>query len=304
MLISACFRRSLDATTSPILPRMRSITLFVLLLLTASYCFANEIDKLQTKNEVTTFLRIKLGKGWKEEVFFEPTTVDTAAYGKNKFFKLDLDTNGSTDLVVNGKYLFAVTDDGNGKYTRHFIDRGVFTSSKYALLTIIQKNSSPLLVVKHSSVFHHPVEATTKPDTLTFKFSDFVEYLPSPTKLQVRQITFSTSGCFGTCPIFELAIQADRTAKYHAIDYNKKKGNFSAKIDTATYNRLVVTLQYIQLLTLKDSYQVGWTDDQTVNLEVVLSNGQVKKIHDYGAIGTFGLANLYSQLYNLRGTQT
>jgi hypothetical protein len=282
---------------------MRSITLFVLLLLTTSYCFANEIDKLQTHREVTTFLRAKLGKGWKEEVFFEPAAADTAAYGKNKFFKLDLDANGSTDLVVNGKYLFAVTDDGSGKYTSHFIDRGVFTSSKYALLTILQKNSSPLFVVKHSSVFHHPVEGTTKPDTLTFKFGDFVEYLPSPTKLQVRQINFSTSGCFGTCPIFELIIQADRTAKYHAIDYNKRKGRFTAVIDTAAYARLLATLQYIRLPTLKDSYRVNWTDDQTVELEVKLSDGQVKKIHDYGAIGTFGLATLYAQLYKLRETQ-
>lgn len=242
-------------------------------------------------------------KAWKDEVFFEPATTDTATYGKNKFFKLDLDANSSTDLVVNGKYLFAVTDDGGGKYTSHFIDRGAFTSSKYTLLTIIHRGANPLLVVRNHSVFNHTLEYTIKPDTLTFKFGDFIEYQPNPAKLQVRQINFSTSGCYGTCPIFELAIQANRTAKYHAIDYNKKKGYFTAKIDIVTYNNLVATLQYIHLPSLKASYQVGWTDDQTVNLEVVFSDGQVKKIHDYGAIGTFGLSNLYSQLYNLRGTQ-
>jgi hypothetical protein len=205
--------------------------------------------------------------------------------------------------VVNGKYLFAVTDDGNGKYTSHFIDRGAFTSRKYILLSIIHPNSNPILVVRSYNALRHPIEYTTKPDTLTFKFGNFLEYQPIPSKLQVSQIIFSTSGCFGSCPIFELAIQANRTAKYHAIEYNKKKGNFTAKIDTASYNKLVATLQYIRFPTVKDAYRVNWTDDQTVDLEVRFSDGKIKRIHDYGGIGTFGLANLYAQLYKLRETQ-
>ena len=250
-------------------------------------------------------MRKKIDGGW-EEVLSEPATADIATYGKNKFFKLDLDANGLTDLVVNGKYLFAVTDEGNGKYNRHFIDRGAFTSRNYNLLAILPKESLPLLVVQGYNRYQRAGAgiAATKPDTLLLKFGAFIEYRPTPSKLRVSQISFSTSGCFGTCPVFELTIRADRTAAYHAIEYNKKKGEFTATIDTAAYNRLVATLAYIQLPTLKDSYRVNWTDDQTVDLEVKLGNGEIKRIHDYGAIGTFGLANLYAQLYKLRETQS
>jgi hypothetical protein len=45
--------------------------------------------------------RANVDKRWQQEVFFEPT--DTSTYGKNKFFKLDLDANGLNDLVVNWK---------------------------------------------------------------------------------------------------------------------------------------------------------------------------------------------------------
>lgn len=282
---------------------MRSIITLAFFVLTTTCCFANEIDKLQSVSEVTMFLKAHVDKAWREEVFLEPTLTDTTTYDKNKFFKLDLDANGLTDLVVNGNYLFAVTDEGNGKYSSHFIDRGAFIGKKYNLLTIIHKESTSLLVVKGYNRYQRAGLDNTKPDTLLLKFGAFIEYQPTPNKLQVSQVSFSTSGCYGTCPIFELAIQADRTAAYHAMKYNKKKGKFKAVIDTVTYNRLVATLQYIHLSTLKNSYQVGWTDDQTVYLEVKLSNGQVKRIHDYGAIGTFGLANLYGQLYKLRETQ-
>jgi hypothetical protein len=281
---------------------MRSFLALTLLVLTTTCCFANEIDRLQSLSDVTTFLRTHTDKYWQQEVFFEPTVTDTAKYGKNKFFKLDLDTNGLTDLVVNGKYLFALTDEGNGSYTKHFIDRGAFKSGKYNLLKIIRKENFPLLVVEGYDKYHP--SWTTKPDTILLKFGGFVEYQPAPSKLQVSQISFSTSGCYGTCPIFELAIQANRTARYNALNYNKRKGRFTAVIDTAAYARLLATLQYIRLPTLKDSYRVNWTDDQTVDLEVKFSDGQVKKIHDYGAIGTFGLATLYAQLYKLRETQS
>lgn len=282
---------------------MRLVTSCILLLLTAASCSSNEIDHLQSPEDVTAFLNAKADRGWLE-VLSESIPADTTTYGENKFFKLDLDANGSTDLLVNGKHLYAVTYQGNGKYASHFINGKPFPHKRYTLLTIIHPNSKPLLVVRSNTTLRRPLEDTTKADTLTLRFGNFIEYHLTPAKLQIRQIKFSTSGCFGSCPIFELVIQANRTAKYHAIRYNKSAGTFDAKIDTATYNRLVNSIQYLHLPTLKDAYQVDWSDDQTVNLEVVFSDGQVKKIRDYGAIGTSGLANLYAQLYRLRETQS
>jgi hypothetical protein len=44
---------------------------------------------------------------------------------------------------------------------------------------------------------------------------------------------------------------------------------------------------------------VEWTDDRTVWLEVHY-NGRVKRIWDYGAIGSRGLEWVYALLYALR----
>jgi hypothetical protein len=289
-------------SVAPATGRMRFLISLLLLLLAATGCFANEIDKLHSVSEVAAFLRAHAGKGWHEETFFAPATTDTTG-SKPNFFKLDLDANGLTDLVINGNYLFALTDDGNGQYTEHFISPGMWASSRPKLLAILPRGRTPLLVVQRQPPFYRPGPATAKPDTLLLKFGDFVEYQPATTKLQISQLSFSTSGCYGTCPIFNLVIHSNRKATYQAVEYNKRKGSFTATLDTATYNRLAATLHYIQLLALQDTYRVGWTDDQTVNLAVTLRDGRVKKIQDYGAVGTFGLANLYAQLFKLRETQ-
>ncbi|HEY4291315.1 MAG TPA: hypothetical protein VGN00_29640 [Puia sp.] len=40
-----------------------------------------------------------------------------------------------------------------------------------------------------------------------------------------------------------------------------------------------------------------WTDDQTLTVEIRY-NGKVKKIEDYGELGTFGLKRLYSFFFS------
>jgi hypothetical protein len=100
-----------------------------------------------------------------------------------------------------------------------------------------------------------------------------------------------------------LSIENSRKSSYNAKNNNSKRGKFHTVIAEAEYNKLLKTIEYIRLPTLKDNYSVGWTDDNTVILEISYNNGQVKKIRDYGTIGTFGLENLYRQIYSLRHTQ-
>lgn len=88
-----------------------------------------------------------------------------------------------------------------------------------------------------------------------------------------------------------------------AIEYNKRSGHFTTTIDDAHYRQLTAMINYVKLRSLKNKYAVRWTDDQTVSLEIKYNNGLVKKIEDYGAIGTFGLECLYNQLFALRNTQ-
>jgi hypothetical protein len=106
--------------------------------LTINYAKAQDIDSLKTTEDVQTFLEQKVDTAWNKYDFFETTgTKDTSKYGKGNFFKLDLDNNGLTDLLINGKYFFAITDNGKGNYESHFIDRGTFMLDKHTLKNII-----------------------------------------------------------------------------------------------------------------------------------------------------------------------
>lgn len=271
--------------------------------MTANLAIANDIDNLKTIDDVQKFLVAKVNKKWKDYTIIESNPSDTSSFGKGKFFKIDLDNNGLTDIVINGIYFLAVTDNGNSKYESHFIDRGAFNHDKYTLINIIYKDKNPLLLIKGYDEYKNRTDSSSITDTLIFKYGDFMEYNSMTNNLKVEEINFSTSGCYGTCPIFELSIKADQTATYHAIKYNNEKGKFKTIIDTISYNNLVQTINYIKLTTLKNDYRVGFTDNQTVTLEIRYNNGQIKKITDYGLIGTFGLENLYRQLFGLRETQ-
>jgi len=282
---------------------MKYLATLLGLLLLSAFAIANEIDNLQTREDVLQFLR-KRGHKRLDDIFVTDDKIpDTSTFGKSKFFKLDLDQNGLTDLVVNGKYLLAVTDRGNEKYLINYIDRGMFLSLfKFTLTNIIYINQKPLLAIKGRSWFKSNLDSI-RMDTLILRPGGFAEYNPSPDKLTIEEIYLETSGCYGTCPIFELSIKANKSATFNAIEYNEKKGNFKTTINDSTYQQLIETINYIKLQSLKNKYRVNWTDDQTVTLEIKYNNGQVKKIEDYGAIGTFGLESLYNQLFNLRHTQ-
>lgn len=282
---------------------MKTISIILAILLTANMATANDIDSIKTADDVQRFLVEKVSNEWKDNNCFEQYNKDNSTFGKGKFFKIDLDNNGLTDLVINGKYFFAISDDGKGKYLSHFIDRGAFLIAKYTLIDIIYKDKIPLLLVKSYLEYQKSIDSSAKTDTLIFKFGDFIEFNSLTDNLRVEEIKFTTSGCFGSCPIFKISIFSDRSAVYKAIRNNKRKGTFDATIDSVSFNNLIQTINYIKLSTLSNDYSVDWTCDQTVTLEIEYNDGQVKKITDYGAIGTLGLENLYNQLFNLRDTQ-
>ena len=280
---------------------MRILTIILTLLLTVNSTFANDIDNLQTIEEVQKFLVEKkvVVIGW--NLTPKNMTTDTSSFGKGKFFKIDLDNNGLTDLVVNGEYLFSVHDIGNGKYESYFIDDIVYP---YILTNIIFKDISPLLVINKHNRNYRIKDRGPKLDTLIFKYGTFIEYNSAPSNLEVEEISLTTLGCYGSCPVFELTILSNRQASYNAIKYNDgKKGKYKANIDTTAFNNLLQIINYINLPALESYYTIIASDGESFTLEIKYNNGQTKRISEDDARGIFGLRNLYKQLYALPNTQ-
>src|SRR5579871_4161383 len=95
----------------------------IFFLILSKTLFANDIDKLMTNDDVNNFLVKKINKQIKDYPVLESQSTDTLKYGLNKFFKVDLDNNHLTDLVINGKHLMVVLDKGKGNYELQYLDR-------------------------------------------------------------------------------------------------------------------------------------------------------------------------------------
>jgi len=239
--------------------------------------------------------------------YFGETKWDTSINViKEKFLKMDINNDGLTDMIVNGKYLFVVLDNGNSDFNFHFIDRGSFLIRQYLLVSLDTSGSQPKIIVKDYDEEARYEKKVIRPnfDTLIFKYGGLVEYHTDTDSLEIAKLSFSTTMCFGTCPVFELDILADGTAEYHAQKYNPEEGVFKGKIDGNELTRLFALIKYINVRKLSDNYRVNWTDDQTCYLKVKYKNGMTKSIQDYGLIGTFGLEHLYNILFALRASQT
>ena len=253
---------------------------------------ANEIDQLRTKEEVKVFLVKRVDKKYKGEVF-EGTPPDTNGYG-HRFFTFDVDGNGLTDLVVNDTYLFIVFDEGRKGYVvrepggrKHDFHR--------TELVGIDSSVLPLRLVvgqeKYSGRRQDP--PGYRKDTVVFYSGDFIEFNDRPdTALELQEIKVRTNHCFGSCPIFEMAVDGKGAARYHAIEFNKEEGLYTGTVPTGEFATMMGVLRYLPLQKLDSSYTVDWTDDQTIELEIRYKGG-VKRIVDYGEVGSYGLIRLY-----------
>lgn len=278
--------------------------ILVYLALISFCCKANEIDKLKTLDDVKAFLKHH-AENKKIDYFGASKSNTSTKFNKTKFLKIDLNGDGLTDLIVNGTYLFVVLDNGDGDFAFRFIDGGAFAMRQYVLADIVTSIEQPLMIVKSCDEDTRYKKRQVKAgcDTLIVKYDGLVEYNRQQDDVDITEVSFSTTMCFGTCPVFELHILADGTAEYDANRFNPETGKFKGKIDSRTLIKLLALIKYLNLRTLADDYKVDWTDDQTCYLKVRYKNGVAKSISDYGLIGTFGLHTLYELLFSLRQSQ-
>ena len=265
----------------------------------------NKIDRIRSEKDVEELLEEIDSKRF--EIFsvdpalkFEdgPCAAKANATSAKSWVKADIDGNGFTDLLVNGRdytpeslTIMAVADNS---FVVRVLTRRLFEKCGFATLS----DGTTGKVVK----YYRP-DSSDQPITLTYLSGDFFELNETPSHHTIERIAYSTSGCFGTCPIFELDVRADRTATFNALSFNKRKGKFKSVVSKVKFDELIAALNYIDFPKLSDRYSVAWTDDQSSVLKITYDGGQTKTISDYGLIGTFGLSSFYQLLFDLRENQ-
>jgi len=283
---------------------MKKILCLLMFLLNSSFIFSQNINKLRTFKQTAKFLKKHVNKKYTfKEVFDREKEFDEEDF-TNYVKKIDINNDGYTDLIVDGYLsLIIVINEGNNKFKElKFENRKRSLENNPELDTIIKTGGEIVLVFKTKIYnFDEKIDSNVKfnIDSLTVKYRELVEYKMSKANSKIREVKFSTSGCFGTCPIFEIKLTSDRNLEYKGEEFTNYKGIKNLKLNQSNYNDLIGLLEYADLKHLKDHYSVNWTDDQAGTLKIIYENGDVKDIYDYGLFGTINLRVIYKKFFEI-----
>lgn len=293
-----------------------------------------EIDQLKVKSEIEKFIQ-KSDTNYKNYELKHLQDFDRShdndsinkilankLNAKTYFEKVDFDNNGYTDFLAIGDNH---TCFGEGQKSCSFSPIVLMNYGKNktkifgidkewgkAIVPIVEyKNFQPFLVIYKNKLDDWQKKLYSESKTvLTFKFGNFIEYNENPKRNKISKIEFSTSGCFGSCPVYKLTLNRDSISVFNAqyynfnknreVEYGKEEGVFYTNFSKIEFDKLEELLNYCDFENLKKEYAVMHTDDQTGNLKITYNNGKVKEISDYGMVGTYGLQMLYQKLAETR----
>jgi hypothetical protein len=290
----------------------------------------NSIDDLQTSKDVVRFVVPLLVENYMNSCIADTgLDFDTPAFKKlsaivnpPSWLKVDLDSNGYTDLLVMVKDTSAKLDSGQRFFVLlrdtgnnvPYLDAVADTVLETVIPVYTSLQNTPAVYFYHCKtdksknggalVFYERPE-----ERQVFVSGAFIEYNPNPIKYDIQNISYKISHCYGTCPVFEITIDKNKNGKYKAIDYNYNRsgqevtGTFNTLIDSKQFTEIENLFDYINFPTLNDEYSDGASDQQTGTFTITYNNGKTKTIEDYALAGTLGLHQLHELFSALRLNQ-
>jgi hypothetical protein len=253
---------------------------FFILLLLPSALMANEVDRIQTKEDVRQFMIRHFDTSFRSEAI-------------DGFYKLDLDHNGSTDLVVSAGRFYVMMDMGGDEYEPHQLITGD-SFNDGSIFSIDSSDRALRLVLKYKDF------QNTILDTVVWFGRDFMEYNRRPdSAIDFDELHFTAYGCYGECPQYELTIMRDGSMVYMPKAYTGKKKDVRVRATAGEMNTLRSILGYMGLDRM-DSVYSPFTQDAPGYLLEISYRGRSKKIEDKDGPSTNSLAALYRELFWFR----
>ena len=102
---------------------------------------------------------------------------------------------------------------------------------------------------------------------LNFSFSS------KQNSIQIQKIEFASKGCFGTCPVWSMIIENDKTSLLIAQKYNKESGSFKTTIDSESFNDIIQKIEKLQSIAPKAYYNSDRTCGIIHELKVYTDKG-------------------------------
>lgn len=137
----------------------------------------------------------------------------------------------------------------------------------------------------------------TLDDTTTLRYKRLhyaVDTLPN-----FDQIVYSSSGCYGSCPIMDISITKEGSVLFQGEGYVNALGFYSGILEMQTKKYVFDKFKRANPLSLQDNYSVMRTDNQSITTTFIIAGKIVKTIHDYGMEGPNELVWAYVPISNL-----
>jgi len=294
--------------------------LIFLLLSVVTIGKANRIDGLQNEADIEKFIvsvdndiRKNMDR-WPVKIlsnqelltatkFVSATHAQLAA----SWIKADLNDDGQTDLIAYTKLYGVLIVMDTGKDSYQVIRLKSFPSLPF--VGVGKTGGRTVLLAQHSDCGDYDASknrAAKRPDTLIYKFGQFVELDHSPANDDIASVTIFTGLCaLGPCQSYKLVVEANGQARYVAGTEIPKQGVFTGQLIPSKTNQIMGLVNYMKVKDMEDRYQPGCImDGGGWQLVVTFKNGAEKQIVDFNGGGTFGLEALYVLMDEIAKTQT
>ncbi|WP_292009884.1 DUF6438 domain-containing protein [Chryseobacterium sp.] len=217
---------------------------------------------------------------------------------KTNWEKSDFDNNGLTDILITG-------NTSEGPQTICVLDMGDrFELKKISQGELYEACSFPAIVESNKIVYYrNKIQGRygslfTK-ETLIYRNGEFIENNDILKKHHILEIKLRCSGGYGPNDDLDVEIISNRDMMY-TITGRDRTTYYNSKLSQEKFKEVIDLLNYIDFENLADEYEVGYSDASTNRLEITYDNMKVKKISDYGGMGTRGLRQFYDLLFSLK----
>lgn len=113
------------------------------------------------------------------------------------------------------------------------------------------------------------------------------------------KVILSSSGCFGSCPVLKIVIEANGKAAFLGENYTTRNGYFRATISKEKFEDIAHHFKKVDLRTFPNDFDSYDSDGNTILIQFWRRNKCVKTVRDYGRISPSPFVCAYTRLINL-----
>lgn len=267
----------------------------------------NEVDRIRSEDDVRAFLRKHGPSRVATQDPFLIKECDAVGTKLASYIKVDIDHNGQTDLIVNGReYVTVAMYEHAESYEFYVIPEMPRVQYCGVVDSIVDTDSLCFIYVSdRRDPCIRGFNDTQLPlvkgkDTLIGFEGKLVKYRPYKPGKRITRVRLNTQRCFegASCPIFSLEVDTLGAVTYDAMVNTIPLGKFRGTIDAGRRSRIFRLTERIQPQQM-DSVYMDATDMPLATLDFVFQDGSIKRAMTDGARDP-GLRSLWGLLEEIR----